>query len=69
MTCWSRANAKLSRIDGFVINLEALMMTDDFYVQKDEGIPTQAVVGLKISGSTDMETRRFAKNLPSQKTS
>ena len=67
MTCWGRVNAKPSRIDGFVVNPEALMMIDDFYVEKDEGIPTHAVVGLKISRSTEMETRRFAKSLPSLK--
>ena len=36
MTCRSRAKAEESRIDGFLVNKEALPLIHDFYVEKDE---------------------------------
>ena len=48
MTCKSRATAEESRIGGFLVNKEALPLIHDFYVEKDEAIPTHLCVGIKI---------------------
>ena len=64
MTCRSRANAEESRIDGFLVNKEALPLIHDIYVGKDEGIPTHSCVGIKLCRNTNTETKRFARTLP-----
>ena len=64
MTCKSRENARQSRIDGFLLNKEALPLVHDFYVEKDEMIPTHSCVGIMLSRNVNTETQRFARNLP-----
>ena len=64
MTCKSRANAEQSRIDGFLVDKEALPLTQGFYVEKDEGIPTHSCVDIKLSRNPNAETKRFARPLP-----
>ena len=39
-------------------------MIHDFYVEKDEGIPTHLCVGIKLSRNANTETKRFARTLP-----
>ena len=67
MTCWSRANAEPSRINGFLVNREALLLAHDSYIGKYDHIPTHAVVALNLSRITDTEGRRFANTLQSLK--
>ena len=64
MTCRSRANAKGSRIDGFLVNKEAFPLVNDFYVEQDENIPTHSCVGIVLSRNASTEPRRFARTLP-----
>ena len=64
MTCRARANAKESRIDGFLVNKEAFPLVHDFYVEQDEMIPTHACVGIVLSRNASTEPRRFARTLP-----
>ena len=66
-TCRSRTNAKESRIDGFIVNKDALPFIQDFYVGQDEGIPTHSCVGIKICRNTQTEEKRFARTHPCPK--
>ena len=64
MTCRARANARESRIDGFLVNKEAFPLIQDFRVEKDEMIPTHSCVGIVLSRSASTETLKFARTLP-----
>ena len=46
------------------MNKEAFPLVHDFYVEKDEMIPTHSCVGIVLSRNASTEPRRFARTLP-----
>ena len=63
-TCHSRADAKPTRIDGILTNIDAMTMIHSFKVIKHEMIPTHAILEIKISRNAMKRKRTFARTLP-----
>ena len=66
-TCHSKENAKRSRIDGIIVNPEALGTIHDFEIEKHEMIPTHNILRLELSRNALQEERAFLRKLVSLK--
>ena len=66
-TCWSRAGAKPSRIDGMMACRKAVGLLKDIDIIKKEEIPTHAIVRIVVSRNAMQEERNFLRTLTSLK--
>ena len=66
-TCQTRPRAQATRIDGILASREAVAWITNFEVEKDDMIPTHAVLKVNLQGGAAAEERTFAKKAPSLK--
>ena len=62
-TCRIGKRAKPTRIDGYVMNLAAMITVHDLEVEKHELIPTHSIVRIEISRKAMKEERTYLKKV------
>ena len=66
-TCHSRGKTQKARIDGYLVNLEALGAIHDYEVEKHEMIPTHSITSIELSRNAMGEEKTILGKLGSSK--